>query len=368
MTKIRRNNDGGKGCITSAQNGPPLDTLAQLRTNDENPTFDGGFEVVSNTEFGDKKTLTKRAKRKALSYALLMGLIRAAEHDKTTGKRSLLQSYWNSYHCTAVLQRHTCGKVTAKYCKNRWCLVCSAIRTAQNIIQYLPVIESWSNAQLVTLTERNMSADRLSERLKTMHRYCRQIIEGQRLRVLRGKAVKPVIGIRKLECTYNALRDDYHPHFHFIVDSLESAEILRSGWLKRNDQAKYNAQDIRPADSTALVELFKYMTKVAVKGENGVKRVVYADALNIIYKAMAGRRVVQPFGVSAQDVGEDPDKVKQGTGAVMSVWNWEQAVYDWVDVHSGDLLTGYIPCDGMKDLMEKKVIFRVPANEEPSKI
>ena len=44
------------------------------------------------------------------------------------------------------------GKLSAKYCGNRWCLVCNSIRTAKLFAAYGPTLRSWEDAHFVTLT------------------------------------------------------------------------------------------------------------------------------------------------------------------------------------------------------------------------
>jgi hypothetical protein len=71
------------------------------------------------------------------------------------------KSYWNMFHCTATLEK-VGDKVTARYCKNRTCMVCNSIRTAQNINTYEPVLEAWKEEMfMVTLTVPNCKGELL---------------------------------------------------------------------------------------------------------------------------------------------------------------------------------------------------------------
>ena len=100
MTKIRQKCD----CVTKPQKVASLDTLAQLDHFTENQAY---------------KTLKKRAISKYYTNEILYPLIDL--------KNECEDSYWNTYHCVKTLHQDTEGKVTSKYCKNRWCIVCNRI-------------------------------------------------------------------------------------------------------------------------------------------------------------------------------------------------------------------------------------------------
>jgi plasmid rolling circle replication initiator protein Rep len=46
----------------------------------------------------------------------------------------------------------------------------------------------------------------------------------------RGKGFK-LIGIRSLECTFNPISREYHPHFHLIVADEQMANVIMQDWL-----------------------------------------------------------------------------------------------------------------------------------------
>ena len=121
-----------------------------------------------------------------------------------------------------------------------------------------------------------------------------------------------VMGLRKLECTYNPTRNDYHPHYHLIIKGKRNAEDFLNEWLSRVPKTSYKAQDLRPADNKSSKELFKYFTKVVttVKDKKGeVKdRKIYADAMDVIFNDIKGKRTFQNFGFKAPKViSEDLD-------------------------------------------------------------
>ena len=68
----------------------------------------------------------KRARKKFTSLAIATHL---AEENPDS---PLLKSYERSKHCMETLTPNAEGKLTAHYCKNRWCPVCQSIRIAKS--------------------------------------------------------------------------------------------------------------------------------------------------------------------------------------------------------------------------------------------
>jgi len=148
-------------------------------------------------------TLQKRAKRKYSTNGYL--------HRLQSLDSPLHKSYNISAGCASTLT-HEDEKVTAKYCNQRWCLVCNSIRTAKMITGYGEQIKELDNPYFMTLTVPNCRKEELKATLKRMDESFHKIYH-----VLRKRKVK-LKAIRKLEITYNAKCDNYHPHYHLIVD------------------------------------------------------------------------------------------------------------------------------------------------------
>jgi hypothetical protein len=303
---------------------PALDTLAQLSQ---------GTEAAA-------AVLLRRARAKYMTVPLSITLAEL--------RSPLEKAYRNTFYCSSTLEQED-GLLKAKHCGNRWCLVCNRIRTARAISNYLPVIGGWSDAYLVTLTLPNVTAELLastiSEMLKSVVAISRAIRRTDRL---------PFRALRKVECTHNAERDDYHPHFHLIVDGARQASRIVARWLSAHPGASPEAQDMRPCDGSSLKEFFKYFTKLMpARSASGLPRTpIPPGALNEIFLAMKGRRVYQPMGFrlppAVPDDGDEDLDTKGGAAAIkrlgeVIVWDWTQQLHDWVDFESGELLTGYEP-------------------------
>ena len=333
-----------------------LDTLAQLATKgqkhietSQNESFD--IEFDSSTSKDNKRGLLKRARRKYFTTGFILKLIQAAEINEDA---KLLKAYWNSYHCAKTLVGTENGKITGKYCKNRWCLVCNAIRTAQMINYYKPILDEWNDAYMVTLTVPNCKAEDLSMTIDGMQQAFVRIKNRFRQRYTRGKGSK-FIGLRKLECTYNPVVDTFHPHYHLLVRGKDNGVEFLNSWLATFEGAVRDAQDIRKADENSCIEMFKYFTKVISDSKKG--KYIYTDALDVIFNAVRGKRTFQTFGFSVPKIISE-DSSKKEISLPEFYYVWEQTFSDWICLDTGELLTDYRPSEKFRNLIENRIVAR----------
>jgi hypothetical protein len=337
--------------------GSGLDTLAQPRQTDP--------EQATGHAPSTRERLLRRARAKFFSLPLAVAL--------AVLRTSLELSYRNSAYCTASLNQAD-GKITGTYCGNRWCMVCNRIRTGRAFQRYLPVIARWQDKWLVTLTLRNVPAALLSQTVKEMIRD----FQGINLAMRRTDHVK-LIALRKLECTYNERTDEYHPHFHIVVNGEVAARLLVKRWLERHpDTADVKGQDIRTCDDDSLREVLKYFTKLLTKtrgpaNTDGRSAPISPAALDVIFRAMKGQRVYQPVGFTiakaipdegaeAIEPVEATDAPSRGDETVQ--WQWSQRLHDWVDPSTGELLTGYEPTENFRRLVDR-FSATLPADVDP---
>lgn len=305
-----------------------------------------------------------------------------------------------------------------KYCGNRWCLTCNRIRTARAINRYKPVLETWPDPYFVTLTVKNVPGSQLSATLDRMHHEVREIA-----RAIRRTDRLDFQALRKIEVTYNASTEEYHPHFHIVTEGRTQADALVKRWLRCWLTANERAQSIRQCDPSGLAELFKYFTKLIAKRpesalarsagsspggftesfpgsppgnlpgslsglspglfpglspgfSSGISpgpssqvsselrlrprgRVAPPGALDVIFRAMKGRRVYQPMGFRAARPVPDEDGEIAPVAATPALdrlnelieWDWIQAAHDWVDYGTGEVLTGYEPSNEYRRLV-----------------
>lgn len=295
-----------------------LDTLVHLRNS--NPT-----------------NLQKRAKNKALTSSFIGGLISL---DSPLNK-----TYWNTYHCASEIVQVD-NLIKTKYCKNRACLVCNRIRTANYIIGYKAQLDSLTDPYFLTLTKPTILGDELEQNIKGMTKTIRKIFDR-----LRKQNIKPN-GIRKLECTYRP-KGYFHPHFHLVVETKHHAELIRNEWLKEYPNAKLSANDIRPCTDNYVIELMKYFTKLLPNKKSKDQHINF-KALDVIFQAMTNKRVYQPFGkirkVKEKKISSTEYDVT--IPAKLTKHVWKQVIYDWVDIQTAEILSYYQPTDHDRELMK----------------
>ena len=204
------------GTIKECANDTSIYTLAQLPTN-------------------LKKGLTplqKRARSKWFSQQIVNEL------QQIPG--SPLQEYYeNASKCNCLLKQNN-NKITAKYCNTRVCNTCNRIRTAKLMNGYILQFSQFDRLEFTTLTRPNVKESELRNEVELIIKKASNII-----RILREKRNIDISGIRKIEITYNAITDTYHPHLHILTNGY-GKEIVEL-WLKQNPEANIKGQDYREA-------------------------------------------------------------------------------------------------------------------------
>ena len=288
--------------------------------------------------------LEKRARSKFISSILTKKLIALDSPNK--GR------YIKSLSCSCKLI-HTDGKITSQYCGYRWCMVCNRIRTGKYINLYKPILETWGKSFMVTLTVPNCSAEDLEQTINVMGATVRKITDVMRKRKQTFKAV------RKLEVTHNSEREDFHPHYHFIVEGEEQTVTLVQEWLKRKPECSEQAQHITEFNGD-LREMFKYVTKLFTKDKHtGKYKDVDVQALDIILRALHGRRTFQNYGFNlSEDIREDDvmlldDSVHEGElkseVSELREYIWYES--GWINVEDGSIIADYNITDNIRRLL-----------------
>lgn len=310
--------------------------------------------------------LQKRAEAMAFKEVIMYPFI-ALNSD-------LKEGYINTLNCAATLNQEG-TKLLTWYCNNRWCPVCNKIRTAKNINSYMEPLKQLTDKQFVTLTIPAVEPEKIGIALDTMYKAIRRIQDN-----MRKRHGRPIIGIRKTESNYNPEAKTFNPHFHFILESRETAELLKSQWLEQFKDANPAAQHIESADENSIMELFKYFTKIlskGVTGPDGAAGGIYYGAMDTLFKSMKGRRTFQPMGGLRKDTGPDlmtdqelddffcfgldesesaeAEDIKQLTAydycdlpSEPAHWKYNAQTYDWINYETGEVLSYYRPADDYK--------------------
>ena len=299
------------------------------------------------TEITDNEVLLNRAKRKTISRTILLSLIDIA---KEKGATERMQSYWNAYHCCTKLIQHN-NRLHANYCKTRYCTICNAIRKADKINTYYPVLKNWESPHFLTLTVKAVKAQKLNKWIFGMKRAFEMINNRCRKRYQRGKGMK-LIGIKSLECNFNPVNKTYNPHYHIIVPNRQTAVLLKQEWMKQwNRNGEFHcsnkAQYIREVGDLHrdLIETIKYGSKIFTepnpsnkrKFKNGMK--IYTYALDNIYAAMKDYRIFDRFGFNLPPKQDKEANVRFVDN--YDLWEFLADETDWISTDTCECLTGY---------------------------
>jgi hypothetical protein len=285
--------------------------------------------------------LRKRAKAKYAQNNLMRHMTKLDSPYK--------EKYDDTMMCSQTLVQNG-DKLTSRYCGHRWCRICNRIRTGKLMHGYSAELEKLVDPQFLTLTIRNVKIEQLRSSIQQMTKTIRLIQD------LRRKRKQPLMKcIRKIECTYNPDTNEYHPHLHIIIEHEHVAKEVLQQWIERYpEQAEFKGQDIRNAFDP--IELFKYFAKLTSKSRKdekcykGAKLIQnewhYPEALDLIFRAIEGLRIIQPMG-GIKMVSDEIDDVEvqeiEGIENDITIWMFKRS--DWYNPQTGELLTGYSPTE-----------------------
>jgi len=334
-----------------------LDTLVQTGTN---ITRKPPLELSGlGSDINNKSVLNARAKRKLVTNKVVLALIEVA---KKKGDSEMEKTLRNTYYCLHKVVVSD-NKLYGHYCGNRICTVCTSIRKARMINKYLPLLQCWEKPHLVTLTTKSCYAKGLNSRMRAMKRAFKKILAKCKKRHQRGKGPK-LVGIKSLECNFNATNRTYNPHYHVIVPTWEVAIYLKREWMKLWTKNFTNgwAQDIRPIKNNeeGLIEVVKYGSKIFTEQDPNKKktkktnRYVYISALYNILNSMKGLRLFDRFGFETQK-----DKI-QKVNHSSKITNYDELSYcpeimDWVNDETGETLSDFTPDWELQNLINHRI-------------
>lgn len=320
-----------------------LDNIEQLGTRRHAKKPKKGERVAASTEVERHEVLKKRARAKHFAKAVARALYLLDSPLKTSYASTVFQ-------CAEVLAQNG-TKITSRYCGHRWCVVCNRIKTAKQLKGYEKPLSELKNKYLVTLTLPNVEGYKLENTIVGMTNTVQDIQQMFQARKRRGNQNWQIVGVRKLECTFNVKSGLFHPHFHFIIEGKEAARSLITEWLRRVPVADAKAQDMRETREGYEMELFKYFAKLVTKIDG--KNATLAVPLDTIFQSMKGKRTFQPMG-GIKKVSEEVEELRavevEGIEAVEAPTLWQWHGSDWVNMETGEARTGYVPSAQMEEL------------------
>ncbi len=188
------------------------------------------------------------------------------------------------------------------FCNDRMCPRCSKRfmkKRAIEIIKLLAFAKEKYNYEFIflTLTAPNVPADRLDDEIKDFNKSFKRLSETKDFKACSNGYM------RKLEITYNAKRNDYHPHFHCIIAVKKSYftsrdYISRKKWLEMWQKAKRDTAitqvDVRKVELLEfknIYEIATYSAKHKDLYDNG------KQVFSVFYRIFQGKKVFAYNGI-----------------------------------------------------------------------
>lgn len=204
-----------------------------------------------------------------------------------------------SFFADETLEKKKVNK--SNFCKNRFCPLC-AWRKAKKDSLKISILLKYIQEELgyefifLTLTAPNVKGSDLSGEIKRYNENFKKLTKRKEvLKITKGY-------VRKLEVTYNAERDDYHPHFHVMIavnkSYFNSRDYIKvKQWLElwkecMNDSSitQVDVRKMNTGDSNAIAEIAKY-------GAKDVDYMVSQEVFDVFYKALKGKQLLTYSGV-----------------------------------------------------------------------
>ena len=198
---------------------------------------------------------------------------------------------------------------SANFCRVRVCPMCNWRRSLKLFSQVSAITdailaEKKARFIFVTLTVQNVRGDVLQETIDELNRAFKYIVDKHQTFAPAKKLKENLLGYMKAEeITYNADRDDFHPHIHAILE-VRPSYFRGDGYIKQKDwTAMWRAalgvdydplvdvRNIKGGTAKAVAEVAKY----PVKMDNILKiadKDKAAKALTQLYSAIFKRRLV----------------------------------------------------------------------------
>lgn len=193
---------------------------------------------------------------------------------------------------------------TGNFCGSRFCPMCrwrEAKKDALKISILMKHIQEKHEKEFMflTLTAPNVTGDKLKEEITKYNKAFKEL--------MRHSRVMPIVKgyVRKLEITYNAKRDDFHPHFHILIAVNKSyftdrTYLKREKWLRMwqdvmNDYS-INQVDVRKFKGDTQKEVLEIATYSAKDSDLYESEKVF----DYYYKALKGRQILTYSGLFAE--------------------------------------------------------------------
>ena len=200
-------------------------------------------------------------------------------------------SHFMRFHTDVTLEKRKL--MQANSCNNRFCPMCAYRKARKDGLKHMIMMKKLKLDKkysfiFLTLTAPSVSGERLRDEIDD---YAASF---KRFAKLKEFEKMNVGYIRKLEVTYNADRDDYHPHYHLLICVKKSYfksrdYIKQKKWLEMWQLAKRDMTitqvDVRKADKNSFLEIAKYAAKDS-------DYLLNQNVFDVFYDSLKGKQVI----------------------------------------------------------------------------
>lgn len=222
------------------------------------------------------------------------------------------------------------------FCNNRFCPLCSwrkAKKDGYLLMLLFSVVQKIHKKELIflTLTAPNVVKEKLNEEIKDFNKSFERMSKTLAFTsICKGY-------IRKLEVTYNAQENTYHPHFHVVIAVNKSYftdtkfYINQKKWLEMWQVAKRNSKitqvDIRKAkldDMKGVYEMATYSAKAS-------DYLFSEDTFDTFYNALKGKQLITFNGLFKEILKEikagEHSELIENDGEIYNKQLW----FNWIE-------------------------------------
>lgn len=238
--------------------------------------------------------------------------------------------------CLNIIAIKENGTITPFYCKNRYCPVCSYIKSTKNKILITEILKKFEDKTLlfITLTNKNVKINNADE------------LKNERKRVTEtftkfNKKLKNAKGyIRTIEIVYNAEKDEYNIHIHCILlvvnykKEYKKKEEYNKIWREALEDETATAFDIQEIKKDKKAENIQKISGYITKQD--LEKMQHSDNVSNIFSMAENKAKNLTFGGEfkklKKEVEEKIEKDKKVNKNISNIllnlkWNDEKNIY-----------------------------------------
>ena len=245
--------------------------------------IEGTGEVLEDLSGTGRKRPWSERKKESMELLDLFGVAKGIDDGVISQTR--LQALHDCASWLYYAQQENGEKKLAKanFCRLRLCPMCGWRRSLKLFGQVSKITdailaEKKARFIFVTLTVENVKGKDLRDIIKQMNEGFKALVQDSKHYLVSAKLRENLLGYMKaIEVTYNAKRNDFHPHIHCIFEVRPSyfdrhsggGYITHADWremwrsvMKLDYEPQVNVKAIKNTTAKAVAEVAKYPVKV----------------------------------------------------------------------------------------------------------